>query len=584
MSGAVFVPRERRSHPGLALAVAGGLALYAGLAIVSARQKSATFDEGAHLPAGFTYLALGDHRLNPEQPPLIKLLAATPLLFLQPKLKTDDEAWATARQWEFGKRFLYRWNDADQLLFWGRLPVVALGCLLCLAVFSWGRRHYGGPAAVLAFFLCVLSPDVLAHGQIVTTDLGVALFLFLSVMAFERLLERATNLRLLLAGGAVGAALATKFSGLVVLPILAVLGLVAALGREPMPSDLGWSPTGRWARLGQVALLLAGVGLLAGIVLWATYGFRFAISPDPVVREAMRSTLAEPRSSLVRALAGAAERWALLPEDYLRGLRFVFRHSEARPAFLAGRLSEEGFPYYFLATLALKTPIPLGLLLLVALIFGRRGPLLGEAFLFLPVLLYVGLTFTRSIDIGHRHLLPIYPFLFVAAGRAVAVLGRSRAPAAGAVILGALCAWYALGTLRVHPHYLAYFNEIAGGPRNGYRWLVDSNLDWGQDLKGLKAYLDARGIPKIKLSYFGSADPAYYGIDAEILPGYMAPHPVRVTREVRRGDIVAVSATNLQGVYLDPEDRPLMEHFRAQRPLDEVGYSILIYRADFAWP
>jgi hypothetical protein len=584
MSGAPFVSRERRLHLGSVLAVAAGLVLYAGLAIVSSRQKSATFDEGAHLPAGYTYLAFGDHRLNPEQPPLIKLLAATPLLFLQPKLKTDDEAWATARQWEFGKRFLYRWNDADQLLFWGRLPVVALGCLLCLAVFSWGRRHFGAPVAALAFFLCVLSPDVLAHGQIVTTDLGVALFLFLSVMAFERLLERATLDRLLLAGCAVGAALATKFSGLVVLPILAVLGLVAALDREPMPSGLGWSPTGRRARLGHVALLLVGVGLLAGVVLWATYGFRFAISPDPAVREAMRATLAEPRSSLARGLAVAGERWGLLPEDYLRGFRFVFRHSEARPAFLMGRLSEEGFPYYFLATFALKTPIPLGLLLLMALFVGRRGPLRSEAFLFLPVLLYLGLTFTRSIDIGHRHLLPIYPFLFVAAGRAVGVLGRSRAPAAGAVILGALCAWYALGTLRVHPHYLAYFNEIAGGPRNGYRWLVDSNLDWGQDLKGLKAFMDARGIPRIKLSYFGSADPSYYGIDAEILPGYMAPHPARVTREVRRGDLVAVSATNLQGVYLDPEDRPLMERFRAQTPLDEVGYSILIYRADFAWP
>src|SRR4029077_6829677 len=130
--------------------------------------------------------------------------------------------------------------------------VVALGCLLCLAVFSWGRRHYGGPAAALAFFLSACSPDRLARGQIVTPDLGVALFLFLSVMAFERLLERATNLRLLLAGGAVGAALATKFSGLVVFPILAVLGLVAALGREPMPSDLGWSPTGRGARLRRV--------------------------------------------------------------------------------------------------------------------------------------------------------------------------------------------------------------------------------------------------------------------------------------------------------------------------------------------
>ena len=147
-----------------------------------------------------------------------------------------------------------------------------------------------------------------------------------------------------------------------------------------------------------------------------------------------------------------------------------------------------------------------------------------------------------------------------------------------------LAGWYAVGTLRVHPHYLAYFNELGGGPRNGYRLLVDSNLDWGQDLKGLKAWMDARRVSRIKLSYFGSADPAYYGIDAENLPGYSAPHPVRVTREVRPGDLVAVSATNLQGVYLDAADRPLMERLRRLTPIDQVGYSILIYRADFTWP
>jgi hypothetical protein len=114
--------------------------------------------------------------------------------------------------------------------------------------------------------------------------------------------------------------------------------------------------------------------------------------------------------------------------------------------------------------------------------------------------------------------------------------------------------------------------------------LVDSNLDWGQDLKGLKAYMVKEGIPRLKLSYFGSADPAYYGIDADILPGYTAPHAAHVIREVKPGDLVAVSATNLQGVYLDPEDRPLMERFRALTPLHEVGYSILIYRANFSWP
>ena len=125
---------------------AAGVAVYVALAVSSLRTQSATFDEGSHLPAGYTYLKLGDHRLNPEHPPLVKTLAALPLLFIDVTLKPDDEAWALRRQWEFGKRFLYRWNDADRLLFWGRLPIVGLGALLGLSVFCWACLLYTSPS------------------------------------------------------------------------------------------------------------------------------------------------------------------------------------------------------------------------------------------------------------------------------------------------------------------------------------------------------------------------------------------------------------------------------------------------------
>jgi hypothetical protein len=153
---------------------------------------------------------------------------------------------------------------------------------------------------------------------------------------------------------------------------------------------------------------------------------------------------------------------------------------------------------------------------------------------------------------------------------------------AGLVI--ALLCWYGVSTLRVHPHYLAYFNELTGGPARGHHYLVDSNLDWGQDLKGLARWVAEHRVPRIRLSYFGTADPDYYGIPHDLLPGTMAPPPLGVVRQVRREDVVAVSATNLQGVYLDPSDRPLMERLRRSEPIDNIGYSILIYRADFAWP
>jgi hypothetical protein len=280
--------------------------------------------------------------------------------------------------------------------------------------------------------------------------------------------------------------------------------------------------------------------------------------------------------TVVRRAALAAEAWRLLPEAYVSGFLFAFKHAEARPTFVAGRLLDRGVWYYFPLTFLVKTPIPLLVLVAVALLVGRRGASWRtQAFVWLPVLVYLALTLVRNITIGHRHLLPIYPFLFVAAGRCASLVsGRTLK-----VALGLLLAWYASGAARIHPHYLAYFNEAAGGPANGYRLLVDSNLDWGQDLKGLKAWMDATGTGAIKLSYFGTADPAYYGIGGELLPGYMAPRPRAFTRDVRPGDVVAVSATNLQGVYLDPEDRPLMERFRTRAPLAQVGYSILIYRA-----
>ena len=199
------------------------------------------------------------------------------------------------------------------------------------------------------------------------------------------------------------------------------------------------------------------------------------------------------------------------------------------------------------------------------------------------MVVYLAATATRGLQIGHRHLLPIYPFLFLAAGEAAAALRSWRAPR-GTVIAAVLALWYAGGTLVQHPHHLAYFNELAGGSRNGWRLLVDSNLDWGQDLKRLAEWLRANPTPGLKLSYFGSADPAYYGIVSEALPGYTSPHAARITREIQPGDVLAVSATNLQGVYLEPEDRALMERVRALRPIARIGYSIFVYRPDFSWP
>ena len=394
------------SGPQRAGLVALAVLLQAGLAIHAMRGNSATFDEGAHLPAGYTHLVLGDHRLNPEQPPLVKLLAAAPLVALRPQLKLADVSWSEARQWEFGRRFLYRWNDADSLLFLGRLPVVLLASGLVVAVFLAAERRFGTAAALAAAGLAALNPEVLAHGSLVTTDLAFALFYFLAALAFERLLERATPWRVVAAGLATGAAFATKFSA----PVLLVVFAAFALGKRTL----------------RASALLAAVGALVLLVVWASYGFRGALTPDPALRAELRQPLLAEQASLLRGAVAWAGRASVVPEDYARGLLFVAEHSAARPTFLLGERRDGGFPAYFAVTFLLKTPVPLLLLTALALARIPRLPRGDALFLWLPVVIYLAATATRSLQIGHRHLLPVYPFLFVAAGEAAVALARWR--------------------------------------------------------------------------------------------------------------------------------------------------------------
>jgi hypothetical protein len=290
-----------------------------------------------------------------------------------------------------------------------------------------------------------------------------------------------------------------------------------------------------------------------------------------------------PSSPLVFEGALLAQRLGLLPDAYLYGVLRFARHSERRRAFLLGEQSDEGWWYYFPVTLALKTPLPLLLLAGAAAALGlfdwRRHA--RDAWLWLPPIAYLALSMSRSLNIGHRHLLPLVPFVLLGAARAFVALWRRGRPAArGALVL--LLVWYGASVLRVHPHYLAYFNELVR-PDEGHRFLVDSNLDWGQDLPGLKAYMDRNGIAKLKLSYFGTAEPRFYGIQCERLPGY--PPPPDPVGAVEPGDVVAVSATNLEGVYLsdDPDALRLMRRLKRQTPLATIGYSILVYRAEFSW-
>lgn len=558
-------------------------------AIAAMRQQSATYDEVAHLPAGYTYWAFRDYRLNMEHPPLVKLVAGWPLQRLGVKAE-KDVSFSTADTYYFGEKLLYDWNDGDRLLFWGRLPLLLLTLCFGLAVFFCARAFYGLRAGYVALLLFLLLPDVLAHGSLVTTDMSVAGFFFVAVYAFYRALWRSSWPALLLACVAAGLAMAAKFSGVLVFPALALVGLGAVFSAEPLTLPRLDKKIGTVAsRAGKVTAVAAGLvlaGVISWAIIWTSYGWRYTIAPVAISAEALNWSAYWTRPGLAIDVMRFAREHKLLPEAYIYGFLRAEASLESRNAFLRGEYSATGWWYYFPLTFLVKTTIPLLLLIVLGFVYWRRygTRLAGELMLLLPVALYLLFALTSNLNIGNRHLLPIYPFLIVFASK----MGRALEPAQPrvlAIICLALVGWHLVESARIYPHHLAYFNQIAGGPDNGYHWLVDSNLDWGQDLKGLAAYQRAHPQETLYLSYFGTAKPEYYGIEAKYLPAF---NPGNKRREVvsfnsvPSGALVAISATSLQGLNFTEQTEPGWQAFTSRlkqtKPLTTIGHSIFIYR------
>lgn len=523
-------------------------------------QQSATFDEVYHISAGYAlWRSEKMPWLREEHTPLLRQLVALPLLLLHPQLPQD----ATNRG-DLAHRFFFDNVVApDTMLFWARLPVVALTMLLVLGVQSWAQELWGLRAGLLAGLVAALDPNLIAHGQLATSDVGVTCFFFLALYAFWRLLRRPSRGHLVVTGLAVGLALASKFSAVLIVPVLALSGFLYLVNRgaERTRHDgrrlLGW---------------LLVIGLLALAVLVVDYGGEFR----PVWDMALEMQASE-QGSVTPPNSGALVDFVLtrLPiplPSYWYGLWLVQRDVQGgRPVFLWGQHSS-GWWYYFPVVLLIKTPLATLILVGVALTLLLRSGLrnrYGLLFLILPVAVWLGIAMTSRLNLGYRHILPIWPFLFVAVGSLAAVppIGWRQ------VALLALVGWLAVSAITIFPHHLAYFNELVGGPGEGYRYLVDSNLDWGQDLKGLARYQREHALGKIYLAYFGTADPDYYGIEYECMPSYGllacddAPIP--------RSGILAVSATCLQGGCTgDPQAyRWLLD----ETPVAKIGYSIFVY-------
>jgi hypothetical protein len=559
-------------------------------------QQSATFDEPGNLVSGYVSLRFGDDRLIPQNLPLVKLLAAAPLLLSQDlALPPPPKPWSAEAQYRYASRFLYGVNDADTLLLLGRLAVLPLSLALGCGVFLWAKQLFGGIAATFAVLLYCFEPNVLAHSGLITTDIATSCFMFWTLFGWYHMMQIVTWPRVGLTGLAFGLALLSKFTALSLFPILLLMGGLMAFTCQPFRIQLkGFSPRtveSRGWKLLVICLLVLGTGILASVVIWAGYCFHYTSAVIPVATYQAPWEHSLPASPSLHTLLVSAREAKLLPEAYLYGLSHQLKVGGTAESYLMGDIRPWGWWYYFLVTFAIKTPVPLLLFLVLSILTNRnywRNNPLGTACLMGPIVVYFTMISASGWNIGHRHLLPIYPPLFILAGALASWAIRQAALVRLGLVV--LVCWYILSSASVFPHYLAYFNELIGGPDNGHRYLVDSNLDWGQDLKGLKRYMDEQGIDRIWLSYFGQASPDYHGIRYSYLPSYDIFDPKNVDPNVflmsqlpPLPGTVAISATLLQGAMLSAIyhlSPAYFEYYRQQTPVARIGHSIFIYRVE----
>ncbi len=541
-------------------------------------RTAAAWDEPAHLAAGYLALSQSDYRLDPAHPPFLRMWAALPLLAMDgvamPRGAADSATpgtWLSAG-YRFARRVVHVDNDADRLLNAGRLMTQLLSVLLGAFVFLWAREWLGTRAAVFALVVYALEPNELAHGTVITTDLGVTCFI-VGTLYFAWRLRR--NWALADLAGFVTCivlAVVSKFSAVLLVPTLAVIWLTA--------SDERTSRT--WRRAAAVAAL---TGAVTWGAVWAVYDFRYEPSDTPGWAFPLTDTNRSGVPSIAVRVVSALDRQHLLPNAFSVGLLDAFGSTTRLNAYLAGRYSSEGWWYYFPVAVLAKSPTPFILLVGVgAIVLVRRRRELGWsnlAYVLVPVAVFGLAAVASRINIGVRHVLPVYPFLVLIAGVGEVAFRRVSRRVAVPVVCGLGLLW--AGELAAAcPYPLTFFNVLAGGPENGHRLLADSNLGWGQGLKSLKHWMDDQSVGHVNLAYFGQADPAYYQIDFTALPS-SAFLDMDVFSPPRLPGYVAISATTLTGVHLPPELRLFFAPFRTRQTDAVVGNSILIYKVD-EWP
>jgi len=537
------------------------------LSLLVSSQESTTMDEQAHIPASYTYVNQLDMRLNPEHPPLLKILAGLPLQLLSVSFPYESKEWRDGinEQWTLGNKFLHS-NDAQQITVWARFPIILVSLLLGWFVFKWTRERAGYWAGTAAAILFFFDPNIIGHGHYVTTDIGIAAFIYFALYFFLSFLRKPSAGRFAVAAIFFGLAQLAKFSAVMLFPYF---GFLVTLWALTIPIE-----NSSWKQRAFIVvkywLFFAGICVTAFVPIWIVYTIYTWNMPAEKIFDIANAVFGN--SSEQTFAKSAIDYIVSLPvlgslAEYFLGLFMVLvRVSGGNTYFFNGTVSNHATPLYFPAVFFWKETLPLLVFIMFSSLyasvfsfFGIRASILRnktrfqkylpdasayvqkyftEIALFGFIVLYAYASITSNLNIGFRHLFPILPLAYTLVAIAIATafkrLQKTSARNTFAILTSLIFLWAICIPIIHFPSYLSYFNEISGGPKQGYTLVTDSNYDWGQDLRRLKQWVNnyniscaqqnslcqtvsgGHSIEKIRIDYFGGSNPFYYFGDSFI--------------------------------------------------------------------
>ena len=559
------------------------LVFFIHLALIS-RANTITWDEPDHIYSGYMSWR-GDFGLNPEHPPLVKFVATLPLLGMQLNVPEMQDRPYRLQAVLGGRDFIFH-NDADKMVFRAQMAASIFTLLLLLIAFLAAQEMFGTSAGFLALGLLAFDPTLLAHGALVTTDAAQTCFLLASIYAFYRYVRFPSTGRLMITGIAAGLALASKHSAVLLFPMLVLLAGVEIFRRGSADSG-SCSSTGK--RASQYARALVIIGLMSVAILWAAYGFRFAARGNGLqLNPPMEAQLAKVPSPAQGKVLYEFARFHLLPESYVYGFAHVLFSADDFNSYLFGKSYPHAVWFYFPVAMLVKSSLTFLILLAISvwvMASGRLRKSREVLFLLIPPLIYLAVSMKSGMNIGIRHILPVYIFLAILIAGAISVLIRnSRRWRYAAVIL---LVFQAISVTRAFPNCIGYANEAFGGPKNVWRYVSDSSADWAQQLHAVKRYTDERHIQKCWFVYFGTGviDYDYYKIPCKLLPTIESIWLGTLSDATPAIDgPVFISAVNLTGFEFGPPPLNPYEQFKTLKAVDAVDSSVFVYEGRFEIP